>query len=735
MGNLDKNMIKRHILRKSMLKGIDRDYILNYLKKEYRLLFNYFPGACVVCDTNGMMIDINEAFLKLTKCTKDDFNNKSIFEFLHLENTNIVSKCMDIMTKEVVTLQSDFLINTKEIRNMKVIIIPILRKQTLLGMYIVLLDNTENSEIETNTKYISNRDMLTKLYNRSYLVKQINFQCKEAEKKENSFALIMVDIDGFTYINDALGDQLGDELMVRIAQRLKIFLGNENCIFRYLGDQFAVIVPELSTIEECESIANAIMDLFSEPFKIGIHELAVTISIGISIYPEDGKETDSLIKNANTAMLGAKNEGKNRYKFYSSKMDIQSYKQFILRNDLQKAIEKDQFKVYYQPQVNLKTNEILAAEALVRWEHPTWGLIFPNEFIPLAEETGVSINLGKWILREVCRNYKQWLKDGLPNIKMAINYSSIQFYENNFVDNIKEVIDEFELDPKFLIIEVTENVLMNNLEQVISYMKKLQDLGIQVALDDFGTGFSSLSYLNTFSVDILKVDRSFIMDIPLNKTNTKITKSIINLAQSLEIKVVTEGIENWDQLSYLKKINCCVGQGFLYSKAIPLKEFEKILAKKECKPTIVNDSKIDFFEEKRKFFRIDFSNLLEADMTILRFDGRDVKVGNTKVVIKNIGAGGLRFISNIRLPITQNIVLQFKTEVLEEIIDVYGYAVWIKEVNCNLYQYGIQFTLDENERAVLIRLLNTFQIKMKNNNGFTNGRFILDSPIQYFKSK
>lgn len=782
MGKLGKDILRRDILYKSIFNIINKNDELTYLSMDYKLLFTYFPGACVVCNSNGTIIEINESFLKLMQCTKEEIDNKSLFEILHLENNDVISKYVDIMIKGSITLEADIITKTKDTRNIEVTIIPILKKQILLGMFMILLDhtekrelekslnelkrndqlenlnqvekissenredslaqviesnkeiqNTENMELKNKIIYNETHDGLTKLYNRSFLTKQMNIKCEEAKEKGSSFAFMIIDIDGFKYINDALGYQLGDNLIIQIAQRLEGFLDESNLISRYAGDQFAIIVPELNTIEEYESIVRGINDLFFKSFKVDIYELYITVSIGISIYPEDGEETDSLKKHASVALLGAKNEGKNRYKFYSSKMDIQSYKQFMLRNDLRKAIEKGQFKLYYQPQVSLKNSEIIAVEALIRWEHPTWGLVSPDEFIVLAEENGLIVNLGKWVLRKVCSTYREWMNNGLPDIKVSINYSSIQFYEKNFVENIEEVLNEFELNPEFLVMEITENALMNNLDQAVSYIKKLQTLGIQIAIDDFGSKFSSLSYLNKFNVDILKLDRSFIKTLLLDETSSIITASVVNLARELRIKLVAEGIENWDQLSYLKKLNCYAGQGFLYSRPVPLEEFQKILADKRCKPSLANDYSIGFREERRKFFRIKFTNLLEGDMAILKFNGRDVKIGNTKVIIKDIGPGGLCFISNIRIPITVNATLQFKTELLEEEVKVYGSSTWTEEISYNLFEYGVEFTFSENERMVLTRVLNKFQIKMRNQSGFSNGRFISENPIQYFK--
>ncbi|KMT21827.1 bifunctional diguanylate cyclase/phosphodiesterase [Clostridium cylindrosporum] len=589
--------------------------------------------------------------------------------------------------------------------------------------------NLSKEEMEKKIEFISNHDYLTKLPHRAFFRKQIKLQCEEFREKERSFALMMLNVDGFKYINDALGYSIGDNLLVEIAYRLKMFLGEDIFISRYFGDQFAIIVPGLGNIGEYEWVAKKVIDLFSNPFIINQHNLNITVSMGVSIFPEDGKDHESLKNYANRALIRAKTEAKNSYKFYSPKMNIQSYKQFILRNDFLKAIKNGEFKVYYQPIIKLKNNEILAAEALIRWDHPTWGLVFPSEFISIADETGFIIDMGNWLLRDICDTYRKWIDSGLPAIKISINYSSIHLQQKNFLENVKNIIDEFKLNPNFLIIEIIESILFENKEEIMHNIKCLRAYGIQVALNNFGRSYSSLQYLNSLNIDILKIDSSFIKNVTIDKTSDIIIESLIKMAQELKVKLVAEGIETDEQLHYLKKLNCHTGQGYLYIEPTPIQEFEKILSKKKLNPINVKNPAI---EGRRNFFRINFINLLEVDMTVLTINDKKVNLGYTKALIKDMGPGGLRFISTIRLPIKNNIILQFKTEILAEEINVYGCPKWIEEVHGDLYEYGIEFTVDENERTILTGVLHKFEVKMKNNMGFNEGRFVFDSPNTYF---
>jgi len=595
-------------------------------------------------------------------------------------------------------------------------------------------DIKEKKELLKKMKYIATHDELTGLYNRFYFNKQLENLCQLDKEKHTSFAVIRLNINGFKYINNALGYQIGDRVIIQIAQILKNFLGDNCIICRNAGISFGIIIEEINNIEKYEKIAKDIINLFLYPIKIDNYELNVNLNLGVSIYPDDAQDADSILKYANISLHRAKQEGINNFEFYSPNIDIHNYKQFILRNDLRKSINKNQLKVYYQPQVNLLNNEIVGAEALIRWDHPDWGMIPPNEFISLAEETGFITNIGNWMLNEVCFNYRQWLNDGLQAIKISINYSSIQFFEENITDNIRNTIKEYNLDTNFLIVELTESVLIKNTQKLASVIKNLHNLGIQVALDDFGTGFSSLSYLNSYNIDILKIDQSFIKNVLIDENSTIITKTIIYLAHELKLKLVAEGIENWKQLSFLRNLNCHVGQGYLYSKPVPLKEFVNILIKRKCNPIVVNNTKTVNLEEKRGYFRIKFYKLLEANITIIEFKNNQSNIRNFKALIDDIGPGGLSFFSNIDLSISKDTTILFKTELLDERITVYGFPVWVKEADSCLYKYGIKFTIDENKRETITKLFNYVMIKQKNYYEF-NGRFIEISPVHYFNTQ
>ncbi|WP_050740823.1 EAL domain-containing protein [Acetobacterium bakii] len=583
---------------------------------------------------------------------------------------------------------------------------------------------TKKMEMEKRINHMATHDELTGLPNRISFKQELMNQCDSSRNEHSSLAVMMLDFQGFKYINSALGIQSGNQMVIQMIIRLKAFLGIKNFISRYSEDQFAIIAKDLRNPEDYEAMAQSVASLFTRPFKVDIYEFPVTMNMGISIFSHDIENSktaddedseqisDELIRHANVALLWARKEGKNHYQFYSSDISIQNYKQFELRNDLRKAIEKNQFEVYYQPVVQLETTEILAAEALIRWNHPDWGMVSPQEFIYLAEETGAIVEMGKWMLREICSNSKNWKQKGIPQTKVTINFSSIQFYEKDFVENIKSILDEFQFDPKFLIIELTESLLSKDGDKVMADIQRLQTLGIKVALDDIGTGLSSLAYLNTFNIDVLKMDSAFIRNIMFDKKTAIIARTIVNLARDLEIKLVAVGIENWEQLSFLQEANCHAGQGYLYSRPLPLTEFENILKSGKCDPAFLERTTIDVSEEKRQSLRLDFEPFIEAELTIIKILEKKMNVGNTKILIKNIGPSGLCFISNIKFPIEQEFTLRFTTILFDRKIETHGTPVWIEEIEQGFYQYGVDFTIDQNEREELTETLIEIQAKL-----------------------
>lgn len=681
---------------------------IDRIQKRFQVLVQQSSDVFEIISPDCTILYISPAVEQIVGYPPEERIGKNALEFLEDEQRqNFVKQVDSILDNPEERMQGDVTLKDKagKVSYLTYTMTNQLMEPSIQGIVINWRDITDRIQNQKEIEFIATHDELTRLPNRVSLKKKLSQLCIENTSPDFNFALIMLDIDGFRYVNDALGYQYGDQLIVQVSQRLEEFLGEDGFLCRYTGDQFAIIIQNLNKSWEYEQTAKKIAALFKDAYKVDLYELDMTVSLGISMYPFDERDPDLLINYANISLLRSKHEGKNRYKFYSSDIGIQIYKQVVLRNDLLKAIERNQFQVYYQAQVKLESSDILAAEALIRWDHPEWGMVSPNEFISLAEETGFIINLGNWMLREVCKNYKRWMEQGRAPIKVSVNYSSIQFFERNFVENIINIINEYELDPHFLIMEITESVFMKNPEKAIVDIKRLQAVGIQVALDDFGTGFSSLSYLNSFNIDILKIDRSFIKNVMLDDASTIITRSVIDLAQELRIKLVAEGIENWEQLSYLKDLHCYTGQGFLYNKPMPTAEFEELLAKEKCMPTQLLQEKKKG-REQRKYLRIKLPKVLESEMSIADIPGQKFKIAPMKVEVKNISSEGLCFAAGIRLPVNKELLLQFVIPTNDgNEAKICGYPVWAQEAEDNIYEYGVEFDHDPAEKLDLTAAL------------------------------
>ncbi len=439
---------------------------IDRMQRRFQVLVQQSSDVFEIISPDYTILYISPAIEEITGFSAEEWSGRNALEFLETEYRQVfIRKIEHVLDCPEERSMGDLILKNRNGDESYVTytISNQLSESSIQGIIINWRDITDRIKNQKELEFIATHDELTKLPNRVYLKQKITQLCEESSDED--FALIMLDIDGFRYVNDALGYQLGDQLILLVADRLKVVLGEDRFICRYSGDQFAIIIQNLHKSWEYEQTVKKIAELFKEPYKVDLYELDMTVSLGISMYPNDEKDPDLLINYANISLLRSKHEGKNRYKFYSSDIGIQIYKQVVLRNDLLKAIERDQFQVYYQAQVRLESNDILAAEALIRWEHPEWGMVSPNEFIALAEETGFVINLGNWMLREVCKNYRKWLEEGRAPIKISVNYSSIQFFERNFVENILNIINEFGLDPHFLIMEITESVFMKNPER------------------------------------------------------------------------------------------------------------------------------------------------------------------------------------------------------------------------------------------------------------------------------
>ncbi len=450
----------------------------------------------------------------------------------------------------------------------------------------IVRDITERKRTEERVFRLAYHDILTGLLNRNSFKEHLAQALDQAQRHGRYVATLFLDLDRFKRINDTFGYNVGDLLLQSVAERIRQGVRKSDKPARHLdsvsrlgGDEFTILLPEISHVQDSARVAKRILKAVSSPLIVAGHEIFITGSIGITVYPMDGEDPDTLLKNADAAMYSAKEQGRNNYQFYSEAMNVSSLKRLSLENALRKALDRQEFLLHYQPQVHINSGKIVGMEALLRWQHPEIGTVPPGDFIPLAEETGLIVPIGEWVLNAACIYNKSLQKMGLPPIRVAVNISSLQFRPERLVATITRALKVSGLDARWLEIELTESAIMKNMEESSGILRELKLMGLRVAIDDFGTGYSSLAYLKRFPLDVIKIDRSFIRDIPGDRDNEAIAAAIIAMAQSLNLEVVAEGVETEDQLSFLRDHACGAVQGFMFSHGLPAEEMVEYLKK------------------------------------------------------------------------------------------------------------------------------------------------------------
>ena len=445
---------------------------------------------------------------------------------------------------------------------------------------IILRDITERKRYEETIRYQAFYDSLTTLPNRLLLKERMILEISHAKHTNESLAIMYLDLDRFKLINDTLGHDIGDKLLKEVALRLKKCVQSSDTVARIGGDEFVILLPGITHKESIGKVANKILEAIREPLIIDTHQLYLSISIGVTIYPDDSEDDETLLTNADVAMYRAKEEGKNNFQLYTPALNAKALERLELENSLRRALEYKEFVVYYQPKVNTSTEKIIGMEALIRWQHPNWGLVPPQKFIPLAEETGLIVPIGEWVLRTACAHNKALQNAGLPPLTVAVNLSALQFQLQDLTTMVSNALEETGLDPQYLELEITESIAMQNVEHTINMLNELKAMGIKFAIDDFGTGYSSLSQLNSFSVNKLKIDRSFVSKIDGRKDNSIIASTVLALGKSLELGIVAEGVENQEQANFFKENKCDEMQGYFFGRPMSTENFEKFYHEK-----------------------------------------------------------------------------------------------------------------------------------------------------------
>lgn len=436
------------------------------------------------------------------------------------------------------------------------------------------------SENEKRLQHLAHHDPLTGLPNRLLFEDRLRHSLVQAERKKRKMALMFIDLDRFKNINDTLGHEVGDRLLVEVARRLRDSVREADTVARLGGDEFLVLLEEIDSFQTVVNMAQRVRSELGRIVEIDSYQLVSTGSIGISMYPGDADSSEELLKCADVAMYHVKQEGKDNYQFYTPQMNARAHEMLLLERDLRRAIDGNQLCLFYQPQVELKTGRLIGVEALVRWKHPRQGLVPPDDFIPLAEETGLIVPIGEWVLREACRQQVDWQRQGYPALRMAVNVSGRQLKQPDFIETVDLILTETGIVPSDLELEITESIIMRDVKSTIMELTDLRVRGIRLSIDDFGTGYSSLSYLNRFPVDQLKIDHSFVLRLLSDKEPVVIIDAVIGLGRSMNLEVIAEGIESEQQLEILAARGCHLGQGYLFSRPIPEPELrEKFFAR------------------------------------------------------------------------------------------------------------------------------------------------------------
>jgi diguanylate cyclase (GGDEF)-like protein/PAS domain S-box-containing protein len=552
-----------------------RELALIESETRFSTVFHKNPLAIGISNyASGRFIDVNEAFLQLFCYERNEIIGHTATElnlWVYPEDKarmyTFLSEYGQIQNQELM-----FRTKTNETGDalLSAELINIGGEQCVLRM---LSDITEKNKAQRAINYLAHHDALTGLPNRLLVRDRVEQAIATAKRDKHKVALLFMDLDNFKSINDSLGHASGDSLLEVISHRLRESIRGTDTVSRFGGDEFLVVLSHITGNEAVVSVCTKILEDITKPAKINGHELSTSCSIGVTVYPDDGDDFDALLRKADSAMYYAKDAKGNTYRFFDSKMNEDAIELVGLRNGLRIALERNEFVLHYQPQIDLSSGAVIGAEALIRWQHPELGLLPPGKFITLAEESGLIVPIGEWALREACRQAMAWRKQGLPDLVMAVNLSAIQFRRGNLEETVISALKDSGLDPQFLELELTESILIGDTENVLQTVQRLKTLGIKLSLDDFGTGYSSLSYLKRFAVDKVKIDQSFISDMDKNPSDAAIVRAIIQMSKSLGLRTIAEGIEEEYLVKYLQIYHCDEAQGYYYSRPISSDDF------------------------------------------------------------------------------------------------------------------------------------------------------------------
>jgi diguanylate cyclase (GGDEF)-like protein/PAS domain S-box-containing protein len=582
-GHIDTYSFDRAIRNMEERKTVER--VLFIEKDRASVTLGSIGDAVISTDILGNVTYLNSVAEKMTGWTFEDAIDKPFGEIFHIIDgaTRTLSQNpmeLAIETNGAVGLPADCLLIRRDGSESPIedSAAPIHdRSGSITGAVIVFHDVTVSRAMTLEMSHLAQHDILTNLPNRLLLKDRISQAITAARRNNTTVAVLFLDLDGFRNINASLGHAVGDYLLQSVAKRLSNCVRSSDTVSRQGGDEFVVLLSEIKQPSDAGITAAKILTAVTESHEFGNHDVQLKASIGLSTYPEDGQDAEILLKNADTAMYQGKKRGHNNYQFFNPDMNARAIERQSIEADLRTALKRQEFVLHYQPKINLQTEKITGAEALIRWVHPDRGLVPPLQFIPIAEESGLILPIGQWVLREACRQVQEWIDAGLPATPVAVNASSLEFRSGTFLETLRSTLNETGLDPRFLELELTESVLMKHAESSASVLNTLKSIGVRLAVDDFGTGYSSLSYLKRFPIDSLKIDQSFVHDIATDMDDAAIVSAVTTMAKSLKKFVIAEGVETKEQMTFLQAHGCDEAQGYYFSKPVIANQFALLL--------------------------------------------------------------------------------------------------------------------------------------------------------------
>ncbi len=676
--------------------------------QELRLILESTAGAIYGLDLEGRCTFCNPACLRLLGYAhSDELLGKNMHDLIHHSRPDAtplpVEECrifrafksgQGVHVDDEVLWKSDGTSFPAEYWSY-----PQWKGEHIVGAAVAFIDITERRVAEKRIRHLAYYDALTGLPNRALFHDRLGKALASARRRREEVALLFLDLDRFKTINDSLGHSIGDHLLNECAERLKKWAREQDTVARLGGDEFVVILTALKDTTDAAVAASRIMKAMSAEFVVQDHLLSVTCSLGISVFPDHGTDGEALLKNADAAMYCAKENGRNNFQFFTQDMNLRAVERMTLENDLRLALEKKGLFLVYQPQWGVATGKITGAEALLRWQHPRLGIVPPDKFIPIAENSGLIIPLGEWVLKTACAQVRQWQEAGLPPLPVAVNVSAVQFRQKGFPALIRQVLQETGLPAQYLELELTESLLLSSADVTLSVLRELKEMGVKLSIDDFGTGYSSLSYLKHLPVYKLKIDRSFVRDIAVDPDDAAITGTIINMAKSLNLKVIAEGVENEEQMSFLRQHNCDEVQGYYFGRPLAAADFaEKLRTTPVLQPYLRIEAPSHRWSKQRRFPRY------RTDLPLGVHNHHERELDGRCLVIAEGGIGG---ILPEPIPVGSVVQLRFAIPTHRTLFEVWAVVRYQVDLH-----HGFEFvSLTEDERLSVRQFCNELAIQ------------------------